>query len=181
MKIKGSGSEVPKKVTIDDGSLLCTMQLWTEVPARVVIRADEIQNCGQEVFTQWSPVDRPKVSLGGSALSRGAAGKAIQPRTTAETCGEDFGTCNTKLGFIRNQSPNATLGKSSEIRPDKSGKNKKLADVGHMPFNEVLSGIKMLATLLLEALSLWESSSKLQQGVISIEKGSPSKKTRGKI
>lgn len=51
IKIKGNGSEVPKEVTIDDGSLLYTMHVWTEVPARVVTGKDEIQNFGQEVFT----------------------------------------------------------------------------------------------------------------------------------
>uniref|UniRef100_M1DB93 Uncharacterized protein n=1 Tax=Solanum tuberosum TaxID=4113 RepID=M1DB93_SOLTU len=48
-----------------------------------------------------------------------------------------------------------------------------------MPFNEGMNEIKVLASQFLEALSHWESPSKLPQGEISMEKGPTPMKTQG--
>lgn len=73
IRIKGKGSNVPKEVTIDDGSLLYTMQVWTEAPAKVDVGEDEIQDSSEKFFTQRSPINGPKGSEEDSVLLIGTA------------------------------------------------------------------------------------------------------------
>ncbi|WMV44637.1 hypothetical protein MTR67_038022 [Solanum verrucosum] len=191
IKIKGNGSDVPKEVTIDDGAFLYTMQVWTEAPARVTVG----ENNSEKGFTQRSPIDGPKVFVEDSVVLRGAADKAVQPRAMAETRGENFRTPNVDLGLrvSSNKSLNAdlgfrvsgsksliaTLGQLGQFSPNSSGKNKEVAYDRHMPFNEGLNEIKILASQFLEALSHWESSSKLPQVENSTEKGLTPMKIQG--
>ncbi|KAG5611271.1 hypothetical protein H5410_022552 [Solanum commersonii] len=51
IKVKGDGSNIPREVTIDDGSLWYTMQIWIESPARVVAEKDQIQKAHLKVDT----------------------------------------------------------------------------------------------------------------------------------
>ncbi|KAG5599070.1 hypothetical protein H5410_030440 [Solanum commersonii] len=171
IKIKGNGSDVPKEVTIDDGAFLYTMQVWTEAPEKVTIGENNIQSSSEKVFVE------------DSIVLRGAADKVVQPRAMAETCGENFRTPNVDLGlrtwalgFFGSKSLNATLGQLGQFSPNSSGKNKEVAHDGHMTS---MNEIKILASQFLEALSHWESPSKLPQGEISMEKGPTPMKTQG--
>jgi len=153
----------------------------------VTVGENNIQSSSEKVFTQRSPIDGPKVFVEDSVVLRGAADKAVQPRAMAETRGENFRTPNVDLGLrvSSNKSLNAdlgfrvsssksliaTLGQLGQFSPNSSGKNKEVAHDRHMPFNEGLNEIKILASQFLEALSHWESSSKLPQVENSTEKG----------
>ncbi|WMV32614.1 hypothetical protein MTR67_025999 [Solanum verrucosum] len=180
-----------------------------EAPAKVTIGENNIQSSSEKVFTQRSPIDGPKVFVEDSVVLRGAADKVVQPRAMAETRGENFRTPNVDLGLrvssnkslnvdlgLRvssnnslnadlsfrvsgSKSLNATLGQLGQFSPNISGKNKEVAHDGHMPFNEGMNEIKILASQFLEALSHWESPSKLPQGEISMEKGPTPMKTQG--
>ncbi|KAK6776326.1 hypothetical protein RDI58_027327 [Solanum bulbocastanum] len=115
---------------------------------------------------RFLPIDGPKVFVKASILLRGAADKAIQPRAMADT-------------VSGSKSLNATLGQLGQFSPNCLGKNKEAAQDGHMPFNEGMNEIKILAFQFLGALSHWESSSKLPQGENSMEKGPTPMKTQG--
>jgi len=153
----------------------------------VTVGENNIQSSSEKVFTQRSPIDGPKVFVEDSVVLRGAADKLVQPRAMAETRGENFRTPNVDLGLrvssnkslnadlgfrvSGSKSLNATLGQLGQFSPNSSGKNKEVAHDRHMPFNEGLNEIKILASQFLEALSHWESSSKLPQVENSMEKG----------
>lgn len=165
IKVNGDGSSVPKEVTIDDGSLQYTMQLWSETPVRVAVGEDESQIQSQKVFTQQSTSLGPTVLEENSVLLREGSDKAAQPRARAETRGEAFKTlepnlglkelCNTDLGPKLNVGQ-LINGPSSLIN---SAKQKEVAHEGHVRINEGLSSLKALAMQFLKAYDTWEATS----------------------
>ncbi|KAH0633006.1 hypothetical protein KY284_035792 [Solanum tuberosum] len=49
IKVEGDSTKVPKEVTIDDGNLQFTMQIWTESPARVFAGEEQSQKIPSKV------------------------------------------------------------------------------------------------------------------------------------
>uniref|UniRef100_M1C4X4 Uncharacterized protein n=1 Tax=Solanum tuberosum TaxID=4113 RepID=M1C4X4_SOLTU len=81
IKVEGNGSNVPREVTIDDGSLRYTLQIWTESPARVAAREDQIQKAPLKVdIPQRSISFMPKLCERNCTLSKDKSVVADQPR-----------------------------------------------------------------------------------------------------
>uniref|UniRef100_M1DUX9 DUF4283 domain-containing protein n=1 Tax=Solanum tuberosum TaxID=4113 RepID=M1DUX9_SOLTU len=165
IKVEGDGSNVPREVTIDDGSLWYTMQIWTESPARVVAGEDQIQKAHLKVdTTQRSIRFIPKVCGRDCTLSKDKSVVADQPRDIAETFMGGLKSPTLTVGQeTLDHGPKINLGLNFKGGQDLTYQFKGKTCEWHENLSkgtiESLTSLKTLATQFLNVFSAWESAS----------------------